>query len=149
MRRDRLTAEPIGETMTIGALSRRTGVPVKRLRRYEDLGFIYTVGRSVGNYRMFDECAVWCIGAVETWRALGLTLAEIGVLTEHYLAEPQDNIGPVLAERLHAARCRTVERIGELQQRVARIDAFAADHRAELAGDADFRHTDPRFTHRD
>jgi hypothetical protein len=46
--------------MTIGALSRRTGVPVKALREYEDLGLIYTVGRSAGNYRLFDEEALWC-----------------------------------------------------------------------------------------
>jgi DNA-binding transcriptional MerR regulator len=32
--------------MTIGTLSRRTGVPVKTLRTYEDLGLIYTAGRS-------------------------------------------------------------------------------------------------------
>ncbi len=31
--------------MTIGQLSRRTGVPIKVLRDYEDLGFLYTLGR--------------------------------------------------------------------------------------------------------
>ena len=41
--------------MTIGALSRRTGVPVKTLREYEDLGLIYTMGRSAGNYRLFED----------------------------------------------------------------------------------------------
>jgi hypothetical protein len=41
--------------MTIGTLARRTGVPVKTLREYEDLGLIYTVGRSAGNYRLFGE----------------------------------------------------------------------------------------------
>jgi hypothetical protein len=35
-------------------------VPVKALREYEDLGLIYTVGRSAGNYRLFDEEALWC-----------------------------------------------------------------------------------------
>ena len=34
--------------MTIGTLSRRTGIPVKALRTYEDMGLIYTVGRSAG-----------------------------------------------------------------------------------------------------
>jgi DNA-binding transcriptional MerR regulator len=32
--------------MTIGTLSRRTGIPVKALRTYEDMGLLYTVGRS-------------------------------------------------------------------------------------------------------
>jgi DNA-binding transcriptional MerR regulator len=51
--------------MTIGALSRRTGIPVKALRTYEDMGLIYTVGRSPGNYRLFDDEAdnVRCPGA--------------------------------------------------------------------------------------
>jgi hypothetical protein len=39
---DRLVADPVGETMTIGELSRRSGVSVKQLRKYEDLGFIRT-----------------------------------------------------------------------------------------------------------
>jgi DNA-binding transcriptional MerR regulator len=34
----------VAEVMTIGALSRRTGVPVKALRTYEDMGLLYTVG---------------------------------------------------------------------------------------------------------
>jgi len=45
--------------MTIGTLSRRTGVPVKTLREYEDLGLIYTVGRSNGNYRLFSGGLPW------------------------------------------------------------------------------------------
>jgi DNA-binding transcriptional MerR regulator len=61
--------------MTIGTLARRTGVPVKTLREYEDLGFIYTVGRSAGNCRLFDEEGLWCVGVVGTLRGLGLTLS--------------------------------------------------------------------------
>ncbi|MEA2503567.1 MAG: MerR family transcriptional regulator, copper efflux regulator [Actinomycetota bacterium] len=63
--------------MTIGSLSRRTGVPVTTLRKYEDMGLISTAGRSPGNYRLFDEEALWCVGVVGSLRGLGLTLAEI------------------------------------------------------------------------
>jgi MerR family regulatory protein len=45
----------VAEVMTIGTLSRRTGVPVKALRAYEDMGLLYTVGRSPGNYRLFGQ----------------------------------------------------------------------------------------------
>ncbi len=41
------------QAMTIGQLSRRTGVPIKALREYERLGFLYTLGRSESNYRLF------------------------------------------------------------------------------------------------
>jgi DNA-binding transcriptional MerR regulator len=137
--------EPVGQTMTIGELSRRTKVPVKQLRRYEDLGFIYTVGRTAGNYRLFDESALWCVGAVTLWRSLGLTLAEIGELTDRYLERSEDNIGPRLAELLWGVRERTHRRISDLQELLERLDAFERQHRAELSGEADFRSTDPRF----
>jgi DNA-binding transcriptional MerR regulator len=90
-----------GHVMTVGELSRRTGVPVKQLREYEDLGLIYTVGRSAGNYRLFDEDALWCVERIRNLRSLGLTKVEIRDLTEVYLARPDQPIGPHLAERLH------------------------------------------------
>jgi MerR family copper efflux transcriptional regulator len=143
--REGLVAPPAGKTMTIGTLSKRVGVPVKQLRRYEDLGFIYTVGRSGGNYRLFDESALWCVAVIETWRSLGLTLTEISDLVGVYLASPDDNIGPRLAERLQAVRDRTGARIDELRQLLRRIDTYEAEYRDALEGDADFRRSDPRF----
>ena len=130
--------------MTIGDLSRRTGVPVKTLRKYEDMGLIYTAGRSPGNYRLFDEEALWCVGVIGNLRGLGLTLAEICELSEIYLARIEDPIGPRLAAVLRAARGRVEDRIAELQQLLGRIDDFEAGHAAELAGRADFREQDPR-----
>ncbi|MGH3797936.1 MAG: MerR family transcriptional regulator [Pseudonocardiaceae bacterium] len=132
--------------MTIGALSRRTGVPVKALREYEDAGLIYTVGRSSGNYRLFDDTALWCVGTIGTLRALGLTLAEIRELTAVYLGRPDEPIGPHLAELLRAARTRTDAQITELERRRQRIDQFETRHAAQLAGSAvDFRADDPHF----
>jgi MerR family transcriptional regulator, copper efflux regulator len=46
------------ELMTVGQLSRRTGLSVKAIRHYEALGLIYSAGRSEGNYRLFDESAL-------------------------------------------------------------------------------------------
>jgi DNA-binding transcriptional MerR regulator len=63
--------------MTVGELSRRSGLSNRSIREYERLGLIYSAGRSEGNYRLFDEIALWCAVAVERLRALGLTLAEI------------------------------------------------------------------------
>lgn len=133
--------------MTIGGLSRQTGVPVKTLREYEDLGLIYTVGRSAGNYRLFDAEALWCVGVVGTLRTLGLTLAEIRELAGGYLCHTGDNIGPRLAGMLEVVRARTQDRITELYQLLRRIDDFEARAGAELAGRADFRAEDPHFAH--
>lgn len=131
--------------MTIGTLARRTAVPVKTLREYEDLGLIYTVGRSPGNYRLFGEEALWCVGVIGTLRGLGLTLAEIQQLATTYLDGTDEAIGPRLARTMNAVRVRTQARIGELQALLARITAYETDHADELSGRADFRTHDPRF----
>jgi MerR family transcriptional regulator, copper efflux regulator len=131
--------------MTIGTLSRRTEVPVKTLRAYEDMGLIYTVGRSAGNYRLFDTEALWCVAVVGGLRSLGLSLAEIHELAATYLGQVGEPVGPRLAELLGAVRARTTDRIAGLQRLLERVDAFEADHTDELAGRADFHAQDPRF----
>jgi MerR family transcriptional regulator, copper efflux regulator len=129
--------------MTVGALSRRTGVPVKTLRTYEDMGLIYTVGRSAGNYRLFGPEALWCVGVVEGLRRVGLTLAEISDLASSYLRDAGEPLGPRLAGLLQDVRARTGEHIAELQGRLDRIAEFETVWAAELAGQADFRAHDP------
>lgn len=64
-------AEPAHMTRV---LSRRTGVPVKVLREYEDAG-IYTVGRGDGNYRLFDYEALWGVEVIVFLAVLGVALA--------------------------------------------------------------------------
>lgn len=130
--------------MTIGPLARRTGVPVKTLREYEDMGLIYTVGRSPGNYRLFDEDALWCVGVIATMRGLGLTLAEIQELAGVYLRRTDEPVGPRLAAGLKAARARIDRRITDLQAVLRRIDDFEAANEAALGGRADFPSADPR-----
>jgi MerR family transcriptional regulator, copper efflux regulator len=132
--------------MTIGTLSRRTGVPVKTLREYEDLGLIYTVGRSDGNYRLFNDEALWCAAVVGTLRGLGLTLSEISELAARYLGRTNEPIGPRLAQVLQAVRVRSQARIAELEALLRRIADFEASHQDELSGRADYRAGDPHFS---
>ncbi len=132
--------------MTIGELSRRTGMPVKALREYADMGIVYMLGRSPGNYRLFDESALWCVEVIRGLRSLGLTVADIREIAAIYLTRTDQPIGPHLAARLYAAQARIEARIAELQELRRRIDNFAAAHAAELSGSAgaDFRADDPR-----
>lgn len=145
---DRAAVPPPSPTMTIGRLSRRTGVPIRTLRIYEDLGFIYTAGRSEGNYRTFGEEALWCVAVVSELRQLGLTLAEIKELTAEYLGAERQPVGPSLAKVLGSVRDRTEQQIADLTLRLERIRRFEAERSAELTGRNDFRSEDPRLHRR-
>jgi DNA-binding transcriptional MerR regulator len=70
--------------MTVGELSRHTGVTVKALRTYTDWGLIYTAGRSPANYRLYDSDAQGCVHLIGELRGLGLTLAQIRDLFAEY-----------------------------------------------------------------
>ena len=134
--------------MTIGTLSRRTGIPVKALRTYEDMGLLYTVGRSPGNYRLFDDEALWCVAVVSGLRELGLTVEEIRGVALDYLQKTDAPIGPRLAGVLKNVRARTERQIADLRERLQRIEDFEQAAAAELAGVADFRDMDPRARQR-
>jgi hypothetical protein len=80
---------------------------------------------------------------VQVLRGLGLTLAEIQDLDEHYRGGVEPPIGPRLAQLLSVVRARTNARIAEFESRLERIAGFEADYADELAGRADFRAQDP------
>jgi MerR family copper efflux transcriptional regulator len=119
--------------MTVGELSRRTGVPIKTLRVYADIGLVYTAGRSAANYRLFDSDALWCVRWIGELRGLGLTVAEIRELTTARLDCTGRSIGPRLAELLRRSRERLERRIAEQQHILRRIERFEADHHTDLA----------------
>lgn len=65
-----------GDTLTIGDLARRTGVPVRTIRFYCDEGLLEPV-RSAGGHRRFDAATVDRLNLVRRMRGLGLGLRSI------------------------------------------------------------------------
>jgi DNA-binding transcriptional MerR regulator len=63
--------------MKIGALAVRSGLPVKTLRYYEDLGLLPAIGRSEGGYRLFAEESLRRLEFIRRLKTLGLSLEEI------------------------------------------------------------------------
>jgi len=125
--------------MTIGQLSQRTDVPIKVLRHYEDLGFLYTLGRSESNYRLFGEEAVWCVQVIQGLRSFGLTLKEIQALVMCYLERPGEPSGVLLEAQLAQAVARVEARITALQalrQRILEFQAACTGAPAPLAASA-------------
>ena len=64
-------------SLTIGELSRRTGVPVKTLRFWSDEGLLPPATRTSGGYRLYAEDATIRLDLVRTLREAGLGLEAI------------------------------------------------------------------------
>ena len=62
---------------SIGALSRRTGIPVKTIRYYSEIGLVPETRRTRSGYRHYDGSALVRLELVRALRELGLDLATI------------------------------------------------------------------------
>lgn len=69
------THEP-GELLTIGEMSRRTGVAVSALRFYEELGLLSPV-RTPGNQRRYPRHMLRRVSLISVAKRLGLPLADV------------------------------------------------------------------------
>ncbi|ALG15117.1 MerR family transcriptional regulator [Kibdelosporangium phytohabitans] len=59
---------------SIGQLARTTGLPVRTVRFWSDIGLVPPAGRTSGNYRMYDAEAAARLDLVRTLRELGIDL---------------------------------------------------------------------------
>jgi DNA-binding transcriptional MerR regulator len=62
------------ELFSIGQLARTTGLPVRTVRFWSDLGLVPPAGRTSGNYRVYDAEAAARLDLVRTLRELGIDL---------------------------------------------------------------------------
>lgn len=63
--------------MFIGEMSKKTNIPVKTIRYYEDLGLLQQPKRALSKYRIYSEKDVEKLIFIKKSKDLGLTLAEI------------------------------------------------------------------------
>ncbi|MBC5781347.1 MerR family transcriptional regulator [Ramlibacter sp. USB13] len=75
--------------LQVGALARSTGLTVRTLHHYDEIGLLKPSARSESGYRMYDEADVARLHAIQALRHLGLPLAEIGPLLDGRGGSPE------------------------------------------------------------
>ena len=68
----------------IGQLSKISGIPIKTIRYYEELGLISNAGRTNGQDRLFKPEEVTRLSFIKTLQKLGLSLQEIAEVLKIY-----------------------------------------------------------------
>lgn len=91
------------ERLTIGELSRRTGIAVKTLRFYSDEGLLPPAGRTRGGYRLYGPADLARLDLIRTLREAGTPLATIRSVVER-----QVGLGDALRLRLRAVEAHIV-----------------------------------------
>ncbi|MBD2456364.1 heavy metal-responsive transcriptional regulator [Nostoc sp. FACHB-87] len=61
----------------IGVVAKESGVPIKTIRYYEELGLLKSSGRTEGGFRLFNTDVLARLHFIKRAQSLGLTLSEI------------------------------------------------------------------------
>lgn len=63
--------------MTVGELAHRTGITIRALHHYDEIGVLRPSGRTAGGYRLYSGADERRLRAILAFRAAGVPLAEI------------------------------------------------------------------------
>lgn len=104
---------------TVGELARRSGVTVRTLHHYDDIGLLVPSVRNAAGYRHYGDDDVQRLHRILAYRELGFSLEQIAAL----LTDCGD-----LAEHLRRQRGLLRERISRLEEMVANVERNLEAH---------------------
>jgi len=93
--------------LRVGEVARRTGLTVRTLHHYDELGLLVPSGRSGGDYRLYSAADLNRLLAIQHLKSLGLSLADIAAALDDPGFDARDAVeGHIAAveERLAAER---------------------------------------------
>lgn len=104
----------MSDALTIGNVSRLTGLPAKTIRFYEDEGLVPRPRRSESGYRLYSEADVLRLQLIRRGKLLGLDLPTIRNLVTKALSNDCALFGDELREVIARQRVEVESRLAEL-----------------------------------
>lgn len=110
------------EPRLIGSVARESGIPIKTIRYYEELGLLKTTGRTEGGYRLFSADVFVRLSFIKRAQNLGMSLSEIReFLDVHDQGDlPCDHVQEKLREKLVDID-RQIQQLQILKQELKRL----------------------------
>ena len=119
--------EPRSVTMHIGELAEKTGLSLRTIRHYDEVGLLEPTGRTVGGFRLYTREDLARLMLIRRMKPLGFTLEEMTELLR--IIETLGGAGtvdPAVRRDLDGFITQAVERRGTLQKQLAMADEFLA-----------------------
>jgi len=107
--------------LKVGELARHSGLTIRTLHHYDEIGLLKPSARSDGGYRLYDGADVARLHGIQALRRLGLTLAEIGDLLSRDGASL-----PAIIDRQLQSLDREITQASELRARLTLVQAAMA-----------------------
>lgn len=120
----------------IGEVAERTGLSLRTIRYYEQVGLVVPSSRTAGGFRLYAESDVARLRLVKRMKPLDFTLEEmkdvLGVLDALETVGPEDSGRAALLERLVMYRVVADARVDALRDQLVVAEQFAVDLRREI-----------------
>ncbi|GAA5101714.1 MerR family transcriptional regulator [Haloechinothrix salitolerans] len=124
----------MAERMQIGEVAERTGLSLRTIRYYEEVGLVTPSARSQGGFRLYDESDVARLTLVKQMKPLGFHLEEMRELLAA-INPGSESSHASEAERLARLRefaATAEQRCAELRARLSAAEGFAAMLRMQI-----------------
>jgi DNA-binding transcriptional MerR regulator len=102
--------------LKIGELAKRTGLTVRALHHYDDIGLLTPSARSDAGYRLYNESDIARLHRIQALRRFGLSLADIGT----YLTRPDLPLATIVAQQMDMLT-QQIEQASALRSRLSRL----------------------------
>lgn len=109
----------------VGELAAASGLTVRTLHYYEEIGLLVASGRTASGHRLYDDADVERLYRICLLRRLGLALTEVGQALDDPAWSLKASLAAHLGEldqRLHAER-RLRSRLAQLNSTIGATDA--------------------------
>ena len=130
------------EHMRIGAVSARTGLSLRTIRYYEEVGLVTPSARSQGGFRLYTEPDVARLNLIRRMKPLGFQLDEMRELLGLLYPEPRADDEPAVLEEHELRRLREFTEKAERRCLELRATLDTAEEFAALLRDRLARHTE-------
>jgi MerR family copper efflux transcriptional regulator len=111
-------------TMHIGELAERTGLSLRSLRHWDELGLVQASGRTEGGFRLYSEADEQRVRLIMSMKPFGFTLEELAELADAIDAAPADPLCALPDERATWFRDEMRRRRDKLARQLEDADAL-------------------------
>ena len=122
--------------MQIGEVSEDTGLSLRTIRYYEEVGLVTPSARTGGGFRLYSDADVARLRLVKRMKPLEFSLQEmrdvLALLDELDAGDPMTVAHHELVGRLEMYHAAAIARVVALREQVETAEGFAADLRREI-----------------
>lgn len=126
-----MTARTTSSTMHIGELAERTGLSLRTIRHYDEVGLLPATARTDGGFRVYSEDDFERLMVIKQMKPLGFTLEEMAEILSILATQERDESGKNSAGTLAEFLEKAIHQRAKMARNLAQADEFIQRLRGE------------------